>query len=239
LAEANHDFFQYCFALAAGKNGKSRTPATAWQDVPVFRVVPILGAVENPRREPLSLGELRAAPGSPEAVLLSLFHAAVSGEETGMPKRIGQFGVKGLEGSGNTETASAGLAGRATAVDSDRNFDSGTLPDLVESAEDKRPVLYRWKVVTDLTAVDRQFAVPRLQAHASNGRLPSARGKDLVSPTDGPFANRGGNWSGGGISGGHGVLETLVGKGRVVSSERNKERGQHEAFMIIGTGCCA
>jgi len=199
--------------------------------------VPVFRAAKTPRWEPLSLGELRPATGTAKAVLLSLLHAAVSREKTGVSERIGQLGVKGLQGAGDAKPARAGLAGRATAVDGDRNFHRVPFPNFIQGAQHERPVLDRRKVRADLTAVDHHLAVAGLQANAGHRRFSSSRGKNLIPAANGPFADRCGGRNSGRVGGRHHILETLNGGKKIVVGERKRESDQHEAFMTIGIGC--
>ena len=64
----------------------------------------------------LSLGELRSATGSLEAVFLTLFHTRIAGEEAGFFQNGAQLLVVLQQCSGNAVTDSTGLSGDAAAA---------------------------------------------------------------------------------------------------------------------------
>ena len=72
----------------------------------------------------LSLGELRRAAGSLQAVLLSFLHSGVAGQEAGGLQLSTVLGVDLQQGAGNAVTDGAGLTGHAAALDGADNINA-------------------------------------------------------------------------------------------------------------------
>ena len=71
----------------------------------------------------LSLAELRCATSGFEAVLLTLLHTRIAGQEAGLLQGGAQLGVELQQGAGQAVADSASLAGTATADDVDDNVE--------------------------------------------------------------------------------------------------------------------
>ncbi len=123
----------------------------------------------------LSLGELRSTPCSLEAVLFTLFHARIAGEETCFFERSTEIlGIILQERSRNAVTDCAGLAGNAAAgyaADNIKLFaglgeNQGLANDELQG--------FKAEIIIDIAVVDGDFAGALIKSYAGNGAFSSA-----------------------------------------------------------------
>ena len=123
----------------------------------------------------LALAELGSATGSLEAVLLTLLHTRIAGQETGGLEGGTVLGVDLQQSAGNAVTDSAGLAGHTAAGDGglDVHLAQG-IGGGQRLTHDELQGLQA-KVIVDVPAVDGDSAgAVGEEMHAGHGGLPAA-----------------------------------------------------------------
>src|SRR5439155_3157051 len=126
-------------------------------------------------RQALPLAELGRLARFVQARLLPLDDASVTREEPCALERDPQLGIGLDERAGNAMPDGAGLAARASAVDTDADVVGAFYPRDLKRSERSRAVRLPREVVLDRAAVEPGRAVTRAQDHAGDRGLPLAR----------------------------------------------------------------
>lgn len=151
-----------------------------------------------------ALGVLRSAAGLVQTGLLALDDTSVAGEESGLLQR-GTVGltVDLVEGAGDAQAQSAGLAGDATTVDAGDDVEAALEVEDGEGGTHELLVQLVGEVVLQGAAVQRPLAGARNEAHAGDGLLAATQAS--TGSGDGLATALNGALGLGGVAGG-GVL---------------------------------
>ncbi len=107
----------------------------------------------------LSLGELRRATGSLEAVLLAFLHTRVAGEETSLLQHGAQvLAVILQQGAGHAVADSAGLAGDAAAGHAADNVELLVGAGEGQGLTDNKLQRVQTEIIVNISVVDRDLA---------------------------------------------------------------------------------
>ena len=111
-----------------------------------------------------------------------------------MAEHVVELGIESPQRAGDAEFASAGLTGRAAAVDFDPDVYSGKLAGLIQGIEDLKAVFDGREILVNRSLVNQDFASAGFDTDASDRSFAAAGGESVA----GSDRCGGGSWGGGG-----------------------------------------